>query len=146
MKILSRIALLAVLAGLVCACDPGVEVLNVAPTVTAVGPVSYVDGHLEIVIWVRDHEEQAVDVTLQVLRGGQAVSGAALSGGHGVVGLTTNNSDSGEPHLVHWGADGGGIAIGDKLQVRVTATDRSDEASLPVTSAEFVVSEGLAAP
>ena len=53
---------------LVASCDQGIDVLNVAPEVTAIGPVFVGDdGQVSIFFWVRDHEEDPVALAVELV-------------------------------------------------------------------------------
>ena len=87
---------------LLISCSQPVDLLNVAPSVTGIGPViSENDNSVSIVFWVRDHEENAVDVFFELVQG-ETVTAIDVYGGHGDIGLTTSNDATGRAHVVLW--------------------------------------------
>jgi len=124
------------------ACDPGATVLNVAPAVTAVGPVTFVDGKVHIGVWLRDHERNSVDLTINAELDGQAVALDDLE--VGLIGLTTERDAPGRYHSVIWTP--ATVSAGSTLRLRVSATDSAGDTGLEASTPEFTLSEGLDAP
>lgn len=131
------------LVTLLAACDPGVEVRNVAPSVTAIGPVTQGADGVSIGFWVRDHEQGAIDVQIELLRGANATELPA-SGGHGTTGLTSSSNSTGMAHVVIWDAEG--VGPDEKIRLRITPTDNEGVDGEPLESAEFTLTAGLPAP
>ncbi|MBT9559084.1 MAG: hypothetical protein IV100_23835 [Myxococcales bacterium] len=124
------------------ACDPGATVLNVAPAVTAVGPVTFDNGEVTIGVWLRDHERDSVDLTIVAELDGTPLTLDEVE--VGLLGLTTLREAPGRHHALRWtpvGATGG-----SKLRLRVLATDSEGDTGLEASTPEFTLSEGLDAP
>ena len=130
---------LAALAG----CDPGVRVLNSAPRVTAVGPLTVDQGMASIVFWVRDPEEDAVDVSFYLVDGSTATP-IDVTGGHGTIGLTTTREPTGKPHVVMWDTAGRDPAA--QLQIRVLVTDDQGHDGPAFDTPSFTLQAGLPDP
>ncbi len=125
------------------ACDAGIDVLNVAPEVTAVGPVFQDGDAVSIFFWVRDHEESSVDVTVELIRGGNAEVLDGL-GGNGTVGLTTNREPTGNLQRLLW-TPADDIAADESLQLKLTVAD--DEGAQGIFETEsFTLTAGLPSP
>lgn len=142
-------ASIAILLGLAAtACDQGIQVLNVAPAVTAVGPVSLEDAggapRLSIIFWVRDHEEDAVDVTFEVVQPGVAPRAIEVVDGHGDIGLTTTNEATGMPHVVFWPL--GDVAPNAPIRLRITPIDDHGDVGPTFETPEFSPGAGLPPP
>ena len=125
------------------ACDNGVVVLNVAPAVTAVGPVvSEADG-LHVFVWLRDHERQPIELGVVLTQNG-AASAIVRAGGHGLTGLTSSREETGEPH--EFIVDSADFAPALPLVLRVTPVDTEGAAGVVFVTPEFAVQDGLPTP
>ena len=149
----SAVLLMAALA--VAACDQGIRVQNAAPAVTHVGPVQLEGDSVSIVYWVRDHEENSVDMTFELLRGGarcrlvtdpkDAAGGTTCSGkifgGHGDLGVTTANTATGKGHVIFWTPDG--VSQDEDLELLLTPTDDEGDSGPTTKTGPFKLSSGL---
>lgn len=124
------------------ACDPGATVLNVAPAVTAVGPVTFEEGKVHIGVWLRDHERNSVDLTIKAELDGQTVELDDVE--VGLIGLTTVRDAPGRHHSLSWTP--AGASATSTLRLSVVATDSEGDTGLVATTPEFTLSEGLDAP
>lgn len=134
------IPLLGVCA-LVTACDNGAIVLNAAPSVTAVGPVTTEADGLHVYVWVRDHERNATDLTLRIVSGGVKTT-VVSARGDGFVGLTSAREAIGEPHRLILDA----AALPVAFALEVTATDSDGGAGPTFLTPEFTLAAGLPTP
>ncbi len=116
---MSRCLLIAIFVPLL-GCDPGITVINSAPELTKIGPLEVVDGDVSLTVWIRDHEQDAVDLDLEI--DGTPVDNV---GGHGIIGLTSSREDTGREHQLILSSD---IAAGDSVTVTITPTDRQGAA------------------
>jgi hypothetical protein len=136
-----RIALISTVLLLVVGCDPGINVLNVQPVVTAIGPVTMDGDEVTVVFWAYDYEENSVDAEVNVEAGGQT-NPVVVTGGHGLNGLTTSREDTGRAHILVFKPTGD---PSESVTLHITLTDdnggRSDTAQL-----SFTPSAGLAEP
>ena len=139
-RVLTHLSVLALLA---LGCDNGVVVLNAAPNVTAVGPVTLSGDTVEAWVWIRDHERNAADLELAIVSGG-AKTPVIEASTNGLTGLTTVRESSGEPHRVTFAA--GALTGASKLKLVLTATDVDGGPGPTFESAEFTLSEGLPTP
>jgi len=121
-------------------CSQPVNVVNVAPSVAGIGPVINDNGTVSIVFWVRDHEENAVDVFFEVIQDGQA-SPINVFGGHGDIGLTTSRENTGRAHVVLWKADD--IDLDTPIKLRLQAQDDYGTQGPPLETVEFTLNAGL---
>ena len=124
------------------ACDNGIRVLNVAPAITAVGPLSHSDGQLTFTVWIYDYETDATDLEVTLIRG-TSESPIANIGGDGTQGLTTSRSAEGRPHTLTW-TPPTDIAEAEQIQLKLTPSD--GDAGKPYTTALFSLQSGLEAP
>lgn len=122
-------------------CDNGAIVLNGAPSVTAIGPVTREPDGLHVYVWIRDHERNGADLSLRVVSGSTATP-VTKAGGHGLVGLTTSRDPSGEPHLLILDAAG----LPASLRLRAAATDPEGGEGPTFETAEFTLTGGLPTP
>lgn len=136
------VALLACLC-FVTACDERIHVVNVAPTITALGPVFVEDGTATVVYWVRDHEEDAIDIEIDLVQGSK-VTQLDLFGGHGDVGLTTTRDEVGKAHPIQFQLDG--VELSESVKLRIRAIDDHGDTSPMYESDAFVVKDGIPAP
>lgn len=91
-------------------CADKVTILNVVPRVTWVAVAPAVDGVAEITVWVSDADGEPVDLDARWATDprGAGVRGDTLvmaPGGHGLVGLTTEEGlfdPNGAAHVVRW--------------------------------------------
>ena len=126
------------------ACEPRIDVQNTAPQVTAVGPVTQAtDGQVSITVWLRDHENQPVDLTLSAISGGSETELTDV-GGHGLVGLTTSPDATGRAHTLLWTPDG--ISADAEIQLKVDAVDSEGQLAPIFTTPGFKLQDGLPAP
>lgn len=142
---LKPLLLLAALmaAAAVQGCDSGITVLNAGPAVIAVGPITLDAGTAQITLWVRDYEEDAVDVELELVTSSGVVVLESLSG-HGSAGLTTSRDDTGMQHYIEWTV--AGVGETDSVTLRVTPTDRQGAAGETFETSAFTLQDGLPAP
>lgn len=134
---------IALVVGLA-ACDPGVDLSNVAPVVTAIGPVQQSGDTIDLTLWLHDREEQPVDIDVQLIAGSSPTTLDCL-GGHGTIGLTTDRDPAGRRHWVVCDVPDG-VGGDDEIRIRVTATDTDGAAGESRDSDAFRLSEGLPAP
>ena len=135
--------LLFVIALTYCAaCDNGIRVLNVAPEVTAIGPVSYEDGTAAITIWLYDYETDAVDVELYLLRNGVEEPLTNL-GGDGLAGLTSSREPYGRAHNLVWSIPDS-VSATDEIRLKAVPTD--GDTGRATTTPGFTLDVGLTAP
>lgn len=120
--ILTAAMLLAIILGAQCGDSP--EMLNASPTVTHVGPAVWVDGELELALWIQDIEEDPVDLQV-LLASGEMLEGV---GGHGLVGLTTGAEFPGQSHLLVF--ETGAVSGGETLTL--IAVDFEENEGKPV--------------
>lgn len=126
-------------------CDNGITLLNVAPAVTAIGPVVLADdGEVSAVFWLRDHEGDAVDIRLVVVRDGQSELELDNLGDHGAIGLTAVRQAPGQAHRVTFSATG--IDSGANIQLRITPTDIRGATGAAFESKPFTLAAGLPIP
>lgn len=109
---------------LVVQCGDSPEMLNASPSVTHVGPAAWVDGALELAVWIQDIEEDPVDLQV-LLASGEALEGV---GGHGLVGLTSSADYPGQSHLLVF--EPGALSGGETLTL--IAVDFEDNEGEPV--------------
>ena len=135
-----------ILSALLCAgtvsCDNGIRILNVAPEITALGPVKTLDGTAAITLWLYDYETDAVDIELLVIRNGEEIALSDVSG-DGLFGLTTSREATGRPHTVLWAVPDD-IGTDDEIRLKAIPTD-GDEGRTFTTPA-FTLDTGLPAP
>ena len=148
------VALLFIALGIL-ACDQGVHVLNAAPTVTKIGPVQLEGDRVSIVYWIRDHEEDAVDMTFEVAQGaarcrlvadpkdagGTTACAGKLVGGHGDLGVTSANTPTGRGHDIFWSLEG--FSPDSDVELWLTATDDQGDAGPPAKVGPFKLSAGI---
>ncbi len=132
-------------------CTRPIRVKNAVPQVTAVGPLSYDPATKEatIVFWVRDHEENAVDVNFDLVASNGSTTALTVHGGHGDVGVTTSNEATGRAHFVLWrtkGANDQDLDPNAPLRLRVVAIDDLGGASQAFDTREFTLTQGLPVP
>ena len=128
---------------LVTACDERIHVVNVAPQITALGPVFVEEGTATVDYWVRDHEEDAIDIEIDLVQGDK-VTQLELFGGHGDVGLTTTRDGAGKAHPIQFQIDD--LDLSDTVQLRIRAIDDHGDTSPMFESDAFVVKDGIPAP
>lgn len=143
------LALWFVVAGLVSslgACDSEIETANSAPRVTWVAVQPPMDGDpvAEVTVWISDREGNPVNLTLELLLpDGETLEVALDSGGHGLVGLTTQEArfdPNGQPHLLRWDTSG---LEGASVQLAFSPQDTKGGAGLRVVTPFFEVASGL---
>ena len=152
-----RLAFLALVLGTL-GCDQGVHVLNAAPTVTKIGPVQLEGDRVSIVYWVRDHEEDSVDMTFELVQasgtcrlvadaadaGGAKVCPGKLTGGHGDLGVTSANTPTGKGHVIFWSL--GDFSPDADVELQLTATDDQGDVGPTTKVGPFKLSAGIAEP
>ncbi len=153
----TALLLSCVLAAHGAACDLHVELTNAPPVVTWAHATPAADGIVDVTLWVYDLEAQPVDLTLTwSLDGADQGAVSIASGGHGTLGLTTDQgglgadgrpNPDGQSHLIRW-AIPADLAGGGRLRLHVLADDRVSEPGPVVAtpSQGFLASEGIAAP
>jgi hypothetical protein len=125
---------------LLISCSQPVDLLNVAPSVTGIGPVINDNGSVSIVFWVRDHEENAVDVFFELVQD-EKVTPIHVYGGHGDIGLTTSNDATGRAHVVLWKPDN--VDPTANIQLRVQAQDDYGANGPVLETDPFTLADGL---
>lgn len=118
--------------------------LNVAPEVTFVGPITDEGDRVAILFWVRDHEEDAVDLTIELVQGSTETP-IEVGGGHGIIGVTSDRDAPGRPHLVYW-TNSGTVSRTDPIRLRFTAADTEGAVGRVFETVEFTLDAGLPAP
>ncbi|MDP6943440.1 MAG: hypothetical protein QF464_04765 [Myxococcota bacterium] len=141
-------AILAALAG----CDLEVEIKNATPSVTWVAAQAATDGVIDVTVWVYDLDRDPVDLTVTWSMDGVEQGPIALaSGGHGIVGLTTDGTEigpegrpdpDGQPHLLRWALPEG-VGAGASLALTFTPDDRIAPLGQTRASVDFTRADGL---
>ena len=143
-QICLRIIVLAGLCTPMIGCDPGIRIENVAPMVTAIGPViQLADGDVRIFLWVRDHEEDPVDAQITLVNDDGSQVLLSITGGHLSTGLTTNDDATGAPHELIWTPPDNLI---EPIQLRVTVKDWKSGVSAESQTVSFFLADGLPTP
>ena len=139
-----RIIVLAGLCAPMIACDSGIRIENVAPMVTAIGPViQLAEGDVRMFLWIRDYEEDPVDAQIILVNDDGSQEPLSITGGHLSVGLTTNNDATGAPHELIWTPPD---SINEPIQLRVTVTDWKGGESVETLTPSFFLADGLPTP
>ena len=140
----ARVISILVLSICLFACEPQIDVHNTAPQITAVGPVSQgSDGVVSITVWLRDQEEQPVDLTVTLTQGGSESELNEL-GGHGMVGLTTSQEGTGRPHELL--STPNAVPVDGLIKLTVRALDADGLAAPDFVTQEFALQDGLPSP
>jgi len=98
---------------------------------------------VRLFVWVRDHEEDPVDITIYSVSTGGAESELNIVGGHLTTGLTTLREASGQPHELIWEAQD---LPTDAIQLRIQIVDWNGAEGPEYTTAAFLLADGLPAP
>ena len=137
-----RLVLCLFLSAGVSACDNGIRILNVAPTVTAVGPIEYADGTAKITVWLYDYETDATDLSVSLLRKSLATELVDFDG-DGIRGLTTSRDTYGRPHDIIW-TPNPDVSATDDIQLQFIPSD--GDIGPVFTTPPFSLAAGLPAP
>ena len=139
-----RIIVLAGLCAPMIACDSGVRFENVAPMVTAIGPLTQLaEGDVRMFLWVRDHEEDPVDAHFILVNNDKEEVPLSITGGHLSIGLTTSNDATGAPHELVWTPPEG---LKEPIQLRVVVQDWHGADSGEYETIFFSLADGLPTP
>jgi hypothetical protein len=128
------------------ACDSQLEIDNAAPRITWVAVHPPLDGEsiAEVTVWISDMEGDPVNLAIDVIREDGSTEELLLEpGGHGLVGLTTQESrfdPNGQPHLLLW--DTAGLE-GAMLQLGFSPDDNEGGTGDTVVTPMFEVDVGL---
>ena len=135
---------LAVCVGMTVGCTTETKIENVAPVVTAVGPVILLDSdQVQLFVWVRDHEEDPVDITVFSVNAAGTETELDIAGGHLTTGLTTSSAPSGQAHELIWQPQ---EVPNEAIRIRIQVIDWNGGEGPYFTSESFVLSDGLPAP
>jgi len=135
-----------ILAWTVSACDAELEIENAAPRITwiAVQPALAGESVAEVTVWISDLEGDPVNLAVDIVRDDGSLEELALeAGGHGLVGLTTQESrfdPNGQPHLLLWDTKD---LVGSKVQLRLAPDDKNGGVGDTVSTPMFSVDVGL---
>lgn len=113
------IILISVLLSLCCGRE--IEVLNVAPRISSIGPI-IVEGEIaHIYFSIQDLEENPADVEIKYIMEGKEMPVKLAPYDYGVIGLTTSQKKEGNPHKNLW--DIKGIDKNKMIKVKITPFD-----------------------
>ena len=127
-------------------CDSQLEVENAAPRITWVAVHPPLDGEhvAEVTVWIADLEGDPVDLEIEVVREDDSSEElATAAGGHGLVGLTTQEArfdPNGQPHLLLWDVSG---IVDERVQLRLAPDDQKGGAGDVVETPMFEVTLGM---
>ena len=132
--------------GALAGCDSDLEIANAVPRVTWVAVQRPLDGDnlAEITVWLADVEGDPVDLEVSVSQDGTSTALVLTGGGHGLVGLTTQEArfdSNGQPHLILW--DTSGLAEDTDVQLRFLPDDRRGGMGPIALSPKFRLDAGL---
>lgn len=137
-----RICLALGIAMLMVGCSEDIRFINVAPTVTSIGPIQPMDEQrLRVYVTIQDFESDPVDLLLSASdTGGNDLNAAVVPGeGHGVIGLSSSPDSPGTLHEVIIEVE----PTTGSLFIEVTPDDFEGGPGHTVTTPEFVLTEGL---
>ena len=135
---------LAVFVGLSWGCTTETNMRNVAPEVTAVGPVTLLDSNqVKLFVWIRDYEEDPVDITVFRVDAAGVETELDIVGGHLTHGLTTSKAPTGQAHELIWQPE---EVPNEAIRIRIQIIDWNGAEGLDFNSESFVLSDGLPAP
>jgi hypothetical protein len=147
-SLITLLLTLATLAG----CADKVRILNVVPRLTWVAVAPAVDGVVEITVWVSDADGDPVDVDARWASdpAPAGVLGETLvmaPGGHGLVGLTTEDGifdPNGEVHVVRW--DVSDVNPAGAIRLHFVPDDLDAGPGQAVRTPAFTLSAGIPEP
>ena len=140
-----RICLFLGIVLLTAGCSDDLRFINVAPTVTSIGPiVPHDDQTMRVFLTIQDFESDPVDISVTASDpdGNEVETNVVPGEGHGVVGLTSSPDLPGTLHEVV-------IEVNPQdgpLSITVTPDDYEGGPGRPIVTPEFVFSEGLTEP
>jgi len=123
-------------------CTEDIRFINVAPSVTSIGPIENLgDNEIRVFLTIQDFESDPVDieVTLQNSAGNILAVSVVPGKGHGVVGLSSTPSIPGTLHELFLEAN---PEDGD-VTLSITPDDFEGGPGLALTTPEFNLAEGL---
>lgn len=132
--------------GLTAGCTSALELDDVVPRITGLGPVTEAEpDRASVYLWVQDFDSDPVDVqVLYEVSGGKPIPIEIAAGGHGLVGLSSDREWPGQEHLIIW--DTTGIAKDAKIRLSVIPDDRVAGRGDTLRTPEFTLAAGLEEP
>ena len=135
---------MAVIVGSLWGCTTETNIRNAAPVVTAVAPVTLLDSdQVQLFVWIRDHEEDPVDITVFLVDDAGVEMELDIVGGHLTHGLTTSKAPTGQAHELIWQPE---EVPNEAIRIRIQIIDWNGAEGSDFTSEPFVLSDGLPAP
>jgi len=123
-------------------CTEDIRFINVAPSVTSIGPIENLgDNEIRVFLTIQDFESDPVDIQFALMNNeGNLLEASIVPGkGHGVVGLSSTPSLPGTLHelILETDLEDGNVTLS------ITPDDFEGGPGLPLTTPEFNLAEGL---